>query len=124
MREPVPEDGRSSDKDEVERPQNQRLERVTVLVIEQKIIHFAASAARHKNIPSERDSGVLIPYRGTRSVVVEVLVLSVRHEEGSPDHGLRQAPGPLRRCISASFQFSSVRHFHVFMIAHRLACVV
>ena len=92
---------------------------MAILVIEQEIIRSAAFTARYENILAERDSGIFIPYCGTRSVVVEVLVLSVGKEEGGSDKCLRQSPCPLRCCVRALFQFSSVSLFHTIMIAQQ-----
>lgn len=79
----------------------------------------SAGLFRHKNELAERYSGIFVPYRGARTVVVEMTVPAVGEEERGSDEGLRKTPGPLGGSIDMFFQLFSVLLFHGSMITQR-----
>ena len=119
MREPVPEKGRRSDKDEVERAEDERLERMAVFMFKKEPSGLPSGAARHKNEFAERNSPFLVPGSSSGAVEVEVVIFSVNEIKSRANESLRKSPGPLSRCVRALFQFSSVRLFHTIMIAQQ-----
>lgn len=115
-RKPVPCEGRRAYKKQIERSEYERLERMSVLVLQKEAVGSAVLAARHENELAERDSGILVPQSGAGPVVIEVAVAAVGEVETKACESLRQSPCPLRRGVRALFQFSAVGLFHIPMI--------
>lgn len=121
---PVPDNGRCAYEQKIERSENEGLKRVAVLMLKKESSCLTFGAARHKDELAERNGAFLIPGGSGGAFIVEMIFLPVSKIKRCADESLGKSPAPLRRCVRAFLQFSSVRLFHVFMIAHQRACVV